>query len=73
VGAHGFTLFSVEGAGAQGDRVNDIAEYGNIQVQVIVRPEVATRLLEKLEREFFPKFAMVAYESDIRVLRQGKF
>lgn len=72
-GAHGYTLFTVEGDGAQGRRAADIQEFANIQVEVIVPPEVAARLLEQLEREFFPRYAMVAYETDIRVLRRGKF
>lgn len=73
VGAHGYTLFKVEGAGARGERVADIEEFGNIQVEVIVPPPVAQELLERLQAEFFPRFAMVAYESDVRVLRQNKF
>lgn len=72
-GAHGYTLFPVEGAGAQGARVADIEEYGNVQMQVIVPPDVAEALLERLQQDFFPRFAMVAYESEVRVLRQDKF
>lgn len=73
VGAHGYTLFTVEGDGAQGLRTADIQEFANIQIQVIVAPTVAEKLLTRLEQEFFPKFAMVAYETDIRVLRRAKF
>jgi nitrogen regulatory protein P-II 2 len=73
VGAHGSTLFTVEGDGHQGHRPADIREFANIQLQVIVPPAVAQQLLERLEREFFPKFAMVAYETDVRVLRRDKF
>jgi nitrogen regulatory protein P-II 2 len=72
-GAQGHTLFPVEGQGSQGHRPGDIQEFANIQVEVIAPPDVAARLLERLEREFFPRFAMVAYESDIRVVRSGKF
>lgn len=72
-GAHGYTLFTVEGDGAQGRRTGDIQEFANIQVEVIVPPAVAEELLKRLEQEFFPRFAMVAYETDIRVLRRGKF
>ena len=72
-GAHGYTLFPVEGSGAQGRRVADIEEFGNVQVEVIVPAPVADKLLARLEREFFPRFALVAYESDIRVLRRDKF
>lgn len=73
VGAHGYTLFPVEGRGAQGQRLADIEEFGNVQVEVVAPPAVAERLLERLQTEFFPRFAMIAYESDVRVLRQGKF
>lgn len=73
VGAQGYTLFTVEGDGRQGRRTADIQEYANIQVEVILQPAVATQLLVRLEEEFFPKFAMVAYETDIRVLRREKF
>lgn len=73
VGAHGYTLFNVEGDGRQGRRTGDIQEFANIQVEVIVKPEVAGKLLERLQQEFFTRFAMVAYEVDIHVLRKEKF
>ncbi len=73
VGAHGYTLFAVEGDGSQGRRTADIQEFANIQVEVIVPPPVAENLLARLEKEFFAKFAMVAYEMDVRVLRREKF
>ena len=73
VGAHGYTLFQVAGSGARGDRPADIEEFANIQVEVILPPEGAERLLARLESEFFPRFGMIAYESDIRVLRPKKF
>jgi nitrogen regulatory protein PII len=72
-GAHGHTLFAVEGSGAQGLRAGEMSEFANIQVEVIVPPAVAVMLLERLQQEFFPRFAMVAYEMDIRVLRPNKF
>jgi nitrogen regulatory protein PII len=72
-GAHGYTVFPVEGAGAQGVRVGDIEEFGNVQFEVIVPPAVSRRVLERLEQEFFPHHAMVAHEADVRVLRRDKF
>ena len=67
------TQFAVEGDGHQGRRTGEIREFANIQVEVIVPPAVADELLARLEREFFPRFAIVAYESDVRVLRSDKF
>jgi nitrogen regulatory protein P-II 2 len=73
IGAHGWTLFAVEGDGSQGRRPADIREFANIQIEVVVPPEVAGPLLARLEKDFFPRYAMIAFESDVRVLRQGKF
>ena len=73
VGAHGYTLFAVEGEGSQGRRPGDIAEFSNIQAQVVVPPAVAGQLMARLQAEFFPRFAMIAYESDMQVLRPENF
>jgi nitrogen regulatory protein P-II 2 len=72
-GAHGYTLFPVEGDGSQGRRTADIQEFANIQVEVIVPPGVAGQILARLEKDFFPRYAMIAYDSDVRVLRREKF
>jgi nitrogen regulatory protein PII len=72
-GAHGHTAFPVRGSGNQGDRNADITEAGNVQLQVIVKPAVAETLLGRLHGELFKSYAMVAYESDVRVLRPDKF
>jgi hypothetical protein len=40
---------------------------------MIVPPAVAAELLERLQTEFFPRLTLVAYESDVRVLRKEKF
>ena len=72
-GAHGWTLFSVEGDGSKGLRPADIPEFTNIQVEVVVKPPVAEKVLAALEKDFFPRYAMIAFESDVRVLRPAKF
>ena len=72
-GAHGYTLFQVEGEGSRGERTAEIQEFANIQIETIVQPDVAAALMEKLERDFFPRFGMIAFESDVRVLRPKKF
>lgn len=72
-GAHGWTLWEVQGSGSQGRRAADIPEFANIQVEIILQPDVAESLLTRLSAELFPNFAMVAYETEIRVLRPSKF
>lgn len=73
IGAHGYTLFPVEGVGAQGSRVADIEEFANIQIEVILQTDPAMQLLARLETDFFARFAMIAYSSDIEVIRSAKF
>ncbi len=73
VGAHGWTLFEVEGDGSRGSRPADIPEFANLQIEVIVPPDVAASLLGRLGTDYFPRYAMVAFESDVRVLRPDKF
>lgn len=73
IGAHGYTLFPVEGVGAQGSRVADIEEFANIQIEIVLQPDAATQLLAGLEKEFFSRFAMIAYQTEIEVIRSAKF
>jgi nitrogen regulatory protein PII len=72
-GAHGHTAFFVRGSGNQGERNADMAETGNVQIQVIVKTSVSETLITRLQNELFKAYAMVAYESDVRVLRPEKF
>ncbi len=72
-GAHGYTLFPVEGVGAQGSRVADIEEFANIQIEVVLQTDPALQLLARLETDFFARFAMIAYSTDIEVIRSAKF
>lgn len=36
-------------------------------------PETAAWILERVEHGLFPRFACILWESDVRVLRRGKF
>lgn len=73
IGAHGWTHFTVEGAGDGGERAGEMKEFANVQIEVVLQPEAAQRLLARLAKEFFPCYGMVAFESDVRVLRSEKF
>ena len=70
---HGFTVFPVEGSGAGGERRADMGEYSNVQFEVIVPPAIAQTLLDRLYTDYMPRYGLVVFESDIRVLRPQKF
>ncbi|MBX7206692.1 MAG: hypothetical protein K1X78_00155 [Verrucomicrobiaceae bacterium] len=55
------------------DLAADIHESANVQIDVIVPGELAEKIMLRLQSDFFPQFAMIAYESDVRVLRPDKF
>lgn len=73
VGAHGYTIFEVEGDGARGERTTEMLEFANIQINVLLPPSASERLMTELESEFFPRYAMIAYETDVKVRRPAKF
>jgi nitrogen regulatory protein PII len=73
LGVHGYTAFETRGSGTQGERRAEMREYGNVQIEVIVKPEVSEPLIQALHDRFFRDFAMVVHESDVRVLRPQKF
>lgn len=72
-GAQGHTAFDVRGSGRQGQRGADLMESGNVRIEVIAKPAVSAAVLERLHRELFAAYAMVAYESDVGVMRPEKF
>jgi nitrogen regulatory protein P-II 2 len=72
-GAHGHTAFDVRGSGRQGARSADLVESSNVQIEVIAKPAVAENLLQRLHLNFFQDYAMVAYESEVQVMRPEKF
>lgn len=73
MGAHGYTLCHVEGVGSKGERTAEMEELSNIKVEAIVPAPVCEQLMLRLQEEFFPKFTIIAYESDVRVVRSAKF
>ena len=73
IGALGWTHFAVEGAGEGGERAGEMKEFANVQIEVVLQPAAAQALLARLERELFPRYGMIAFESDVRVMRSAKF
>ena len=72
-GAHGWTHFRVEGAGAGGERAGETPDFANVQIEVVLQPAASEVLLGRLSREFFPRYGMIAFESDVRVIRSEKY
>lgn len=71
-GAKGHTVIECEGAGSRHRRVSEILG-ANIKIETIVSAEVADHLLTILANEYFPQFAVIAYLSQVSVIRGEKY
>ena len=71
-GATGYTLIAVEGEGSRRVQASEF-EGRNVQIETIVGPETAQRVFDQLAERFLEAYAVIAYTSDVEVLRGTKF
>lgn len=71
-GASGFTLTLVEGEGSRGVRASDW-EGRNVKIETLVSSKTAEAILDELGDTYFEDFAVIAWLSEVNVLRGGKF
>jgi nitrogen regulatory protein P-II 2 len=72
LGATGFTFYIVHGVGAKGQRPRH-AESANVKIEIICTVEVADKILEHVEKNYFPNYAIIIFVDDVEVLRPEKF
>jgi len=69
----GYTTYEVEGNGERGLRGQGFKNEKNIKVEVIMREDKLSDIVEEISRTLFANFATVLYVSDIGVVRTEKF
>lgn len=72
LGAKGYTVTPAQGEGTRGIRASDW-EARNIRIDSVVSPEVADAVLEHLAGEYFPRWAVIGYVTDVDVVRGDKY
>ncbi|MCS6989549.1 MAG: hypothetical protein NZM06_08540 [Chloroherpetonaceae bacterium] len=72
LGAKGYTVGKAHGEGAKGERISEW-EGENLRLETIVSESVAEKILTHLASEYFPNYTIIAYLSDVAVLRGDKF
>ena len=72
LGAKGYTITPARGEGSRGIRRVDW-EGQNIRLETIVSEEVALRILQRLQEEYFPHYAVIAYVENVWVVRGEKY
>lgn len=73
LGVSGYTVTNARGRGSRGIRDAGWTSSSNIRIEVICSEELAVRITAYLHENFYSHYAMVVYESDVNVLREGKF
>ena len=72
LGAKGHTVMPAHGEGTRGIRASDW-EARNIRIETVVSPGVADAILECLARDYFDRWAVIGYVSDVDVVRGDKY
>ena len=73
MGIRGYTISDVRGKGSRGVRDASWDESRNIRIEVICARTQAEALLAHLQARYYSNYAMVAYFSEVEVLRPDKF
>jgi nitrogen regulatory protein P-II 2 len=71
-GAKGFTITEVSGEGSRQRRVSELLG-DNIKIEVITKRETADKILTVLQKDFFPRYAVIAFMSEVQVVREDKY
>ena len=71
-GAKGFTSTLAHGAGPRDQRASEV-EGGNVRVESVVSNEVLEVILEKLEKDYFPFYAISCWVSQVEVVRDERY
>ena len=72
-GAAGYTVTNARGKGSRGVRDAGWSTSSNIRVEVVCSDDVAERVARQLREKYYDDYAMIIFESDVRVLRPDKF
>jgi nitrogen regulatory protein P-II 2 len=72
LGASGYTVTHTTGAGSRGTRMGEVPGEGR-RIETVVTAASAERIMEYVAEHYFANFAIIAYASDIEVLRGEKY
>ena len=72
LGAKGYTITDAHGAGPRNQRNGDL-EGGNIKIEIITDELTVQKMVEKLELEYFPHYAVSCWVSDVSILREDRY
>jgi hypothetical protein len=71
-GATGCSYHSTQGVGTHVGRHNDVFS-ANFELKVVSPQPIADKIMAHLSEHYFGKYAIVAWMSDVEVVRAGHF
>lgn len=72
LGAKGYTVTDAHGAGPRNQRNGDL-EGGNTRIEIVADEATVSKIVEKLEADYFPHYACSLWVSDVEVLREDRY
>jgi nitrogen regulatory protein P-II 2 len=72
LGVKGYTVSEAHGEGLS-IRRDDNWEGRNIRIEILASDELLKKIFTLLQKEYFPKFKMIAFCNQVNVLRKDKF
>ena len=72
LGVSGYTVSDARGKGSRGRRTGELPGE-NVRIETLTGEETAARILDLLAERWFPDYAVVAWVSDVEVVRGDKY
>jgi hypothetical protein len=72
LGAKGYTVTDAHGTGPRNQRNADL-EGGNIRLEVVTDELTLAKIIESLQGDYFPNYAVSVWVADVEVLRQERY
>lgn len=72
LGASGYTIGAVRGEGSRGVRASEW-EGDNVKVEILADAATADRILEHVAAAYFEHYAVIAWVTDVQVVRGDKY
>lgn len=73
LGASGYTVTNARGSGSRGIRNAGWSVSSNIRVEVVCSEALAASIAKYVSDKYYDNYAMIQFQSDIKVIRSGKF
>jgi nitrogen regulatory protein P-II 2 len=71
-GASGYTATEARGKGSR-DMRSQTFEGHNVRIETVVSEAVASRILEQITESYFPHYGVIAFTSQVSVVRGTKY